>query len=209
MPESLGKEHRRPFEWKRANPVGSLLKVRTHPEILKLIVAWFLVYLASHAVQTNWAYFTDVQICLDEKLVGISLGVMGAFTAFVQGFLIRKVHPKLGSERSILYGIMFYCTGMLLFAFAQKEWMMYANFSHLLSWWNCRPALQSVISSKVSPKEQGDLQGALTSVISITSIIGPLLMTQIFYFFTHPDAKIKFLTLELKPPFQFSGAPFS
>ena len=73
---------------------------------------------------------------------------------------------------------------------------------------NAGPALQSVISSKVSPKEQGDLQGALTSVISITSIIGPLLMTQIFYFFTHPDAKIKLLTLELKPPFQFSGAPF-
>jgi DHA1 family tetracycline resistance protein-like MFS transporter len=97
---------------------------------------------------------------------------------------------------------------MLLFAFAQKEWMMYAILAIYCLGGIAGPALQSVISSKVSPKEQGDLQGALTSVISITSIIGPLLMTQIFYFFTHPDAKIKLLTLELKPPFQFSGAPF-
>ncbi len=98
---------------------------------------------------------------------------------------------------------------MLLFAFAQKEWMMYAILAIYCFGGIAGPALQSVISSKVSPKEQGDLQGALTSVISITVIfLDHFLMTQIFYFFTHPDAKIKLLTLELKPPFQFSGAPF-
>ena len=208
LPESLGQEHRRPFEWKRANPIGTLLKVRTHPEIFKLFIAWFLVYLAGHAVQTNWAYFTMYKFAWDEKTVGISLGVMGAFTAIVQGFLIRKIHPKLGSERSILYGIMFYSVGMLLFAFAQESWMMYAILAIYCLGGIAGPALQSVISSKVSAKEQGDLQGALTSVISITSIIGPLLMTQIFYFFTHPEAKIKVLSFVFKPPFQFSGAPF-
>lgn len=208
LPESLSKENRRPFDIKRANPVGTLLKVKNHPEILKLFIAWFLVYLASHAVQTNWSFFTIYKFHWDEKMVGISLGVMGIFTALVQGFLIRRIHPKLGVERSILYGIMFYSLGMLLFSFANKDWMMFGILAIYTLGGIAGPALQSVISAKVSPKEQGDLQGALTSVISITSIIGPLLMTQIFYFFTHPEAKLKLFSFILKPPFQFSGAPF-
>lgn len=197
MPESLSKENRRRFNIKRANPVGSLYQVRKHPEILNLLVAWFLVYIASHAVQTNWAYFTMFKFHWDEKMVGISLGVMGAFTAIVQGFLIRKIHPKIGNERSILYGILMYCFGMILFAFAGKAWMMFAILSVYCLGGIAGPALQSVISSKVPANEQGDLQGALTSVVSLTSIIGPPLMTNIFYYFTHDEA-----------PFKFAGAPF-
>lgn len=208
LPESLSKENRRPFEFKRANPVGSLLKIKHHPEIFNLFIAWFLVYIASHAVQTNWSYFTMYKFGWNEKTVGISLGVMGIFTAFVQGFLIRKVHPKFGNEKSILYGITFYSVGMLLFSLANKDWMMFAILGIYCLGGIAGPALQSVISSKVSPKEQGDLQGALTSVISITSIIGPLLMTQIFYFFTHPAAKFTIFKYSFKAPFQFSGAPF-
>lgn len=197
LPESLGKEHRRNFSWKRANPVGTLLNIRRYPAILYLMMAWFLVYIAAHAIQTNWAFFTMYRFSWDEKMVGISLGVMGAMTAFVQGFLIRKIHPKFGTERSILYGIMLYGTGMLLFAFADEEWMMFAILLLYCLGGIAGPALQSVISSKVPANEQGDIQGALTSVVSITSIIGPPLMTNVFYYFTHDQA-----------PFQFPGAPF-
>ena len=93
LPESLAAEHRRKFIFKRANPVGSLLNIRKYPPIIYLMVAWFLVYIAAHAVQTNWPYFTMYVFNWDERMVGISLGVMGAATAFVQGYLIRKVHP--------------------------------------------------------------------------------------------------------------------
>src|SRR5690606_2108035 len=114
-----------------------------------------------------------------------------------QGFLIRKIHPRFGTERSILYGIMLYSVGMFLFAFAYEEWMMFAILLLYCLGGIAGPALQSVISSKVPANEQGDIQGALTSVVSITSIIGPPLMTNVFYYFTHDQA-----------PFQFAGAPF-
>lgn len=197
LPESLEKKNRRKFSWMRANPIGSLFQIKKHPEILNLMIAWFLVYIAGHAVQTNWAYFTMYRFSWDEKTVGISLGVMGAMTAFVQGYLIRKVHPKIGNEKSILYGIMFYSLGMLFFAFAGQPWMMYAILAVYCLGGIAGPALQSLISSKVPANEQGDLQGALTSVVSLTSIIGPVLMTNVFYYFTHDQA-----------PFQFPGAPF-
>ncbi len=197
LPESLEKKNRREFSWKRANPIGSLFQIKKHPEILNLMIAWFLVYIAGHAVQTNWAYFTMYRFSWDEKTVGISLGVMGAMTAFVQGYLIRKVHPKIGNEKSILYGIMFYSLGMLFFAFAGQPWMMYAILAVYCLGGIAGPALQSLISSKVPANEQGDLQGALTSVVSLTSIIGPVVMTNVFYYFTHDQA-----------PFQFPGAPF-
>lgn len=197
LPESLEKKNRREFSWKRANPIGSLFQIKKHPEILNLMIAWFLVYIAGHAVQTNWAYFTMYRFSWDEKTVGISLGVMGAMTAFVQGYLIRKVHPKIGNEKSILYGIMFYSLGMLFFAFAGQPWMMYAILAVYCLGGIAGPALQSLISSKVPANEQGDLQGALTSVVSLTSIIGPVLMTNVFYYFTHDQG-----------PFQFPGAPF-
>ncbi|AKP70714.1 major facilitator superfamily protein [Riemerella anatipestifer] len=197
LPESLSKEHRRKFNWKRANPIGSLLQLRKYPELYKLILAWFLVYIASHAVQTNWAYFGIYRFGWSEKTVGISLGVMGGLTALVQGVILRKVNPKIGNERSIFYGIGMYSLGMLLFSFAGNSWMMFAILGIYCFGGIAGPSLQSVISTKVSASEQGDLQGALTSIISLTSIIGPPLMTNIFYYFTHNDA-----------PFKFAGAPF-
>lgn len=197
LPESLKRENRRPFSWKRANPVGTLVNLKKYPSIFYLLIAWFLVYTASHAVQTNWSFFTMYRFHWDEKMVGISLGVMGAFTAFVQGYLIRKTHPRFGNEKSILYGIILYSIGMLLYTFANQDWMMYAITGVYALGGIAGPALQSVISARVPANEQGDIQGALTSVVSITSIIGPLLMTNIFYYFTHDKA-----------PFKFPGAPF-
>ncbi|AQY22701.1 TCR/Tet family MFS transporter [Riemerella anatipestifer] len=197
LPESLSEEHRRKFNWKRANPIGSLLQLRKHPELYSLILAWFLVYIASHAVQTNWAYFGIYRFSWNETIVGISLGVMGGLTALVQGVILRKINPKIGNERSIFYGIGMYSIGMLLFSFAGSSWMMFAILGIYCLGGIAGPSLQSVISTKVSASEQGDLQGALTSIISLTSIIGPPLMTNIFYYFTHNDA-----------PFKFAGAPF-
>ena len=197
LPESLPQEHRRNFDWKRANPVGSLMHVRKYPVVMYLMIAWFLVYTAGHAVQTNWPYFTMYRFGWDEKMVGISLGVTGVFTAIVQGYLIRRIHPKLGLERSILYGSIIYCIGMLMFAFATQEWLIFVVLAIYAFGGIAGPAIQSVTSAMVSANEQGDLQGAMTAVVSFTSIIGPPLMTNIFYYFTHDEA-----------PFIFPGAPF-
>ncbi|MGA9211801.1 TCR/Tet family MFS transporter [Kaistella sp.] len=197
LPESLDKEHRRAFNWKRANPIGSLLQLKKHPEILGLILTLVLVYIAGHAVQTNWTFFTMYKFGWSEKVVGLSLGVVGLMAALVQGYLIRLIQPKLGNERTIVYGLSLYAVGMLLFAFASESWMMFAFLIPYGLGGIAGPALQSVISSQVPKNEQGELQGALASLISFTAIIGPPLMTNIFFYFTHDSA-----------PFKFPGAPF-
>jgi DHA1 family tetracycline resistance protein-like MFS transporter len=197
LPESLDKEHRRPFNWRRANPIGSLMQLRKYPEILGLIAALVFVYIAAHAVQTNWTYFTMYQFHWTEKLVGISLGVIGFMAALVQGYLIRFIQPKLGNQKSIFYGLLFYAVGMMLFAFASESWMMFAFLVPYGLGGIAGPALQSVISSQVPKNEQGELQGVLASLVSLTAIIGPPMMTNVFYYFTHDSA-----------PFKFPGAPF-
>lgn len=197
LPESLDKSHRRDFDWKRANPFGSLLRLKKHPQIFKLIVALVLVYIAGHAIQTNWPYFTMFKFNWDSKMVGLSLGVSGIMAILVQGGLIRYLNPKIGNERSVYYGLTIYTIGMLMFAFAQKEWMMFAILIFYGLGGIAGPALQSVISTQVPKNEQGELQGTLASLMSLTSMIGPPLMTNLFFYFTHDSA-----------PFQFAGAPF-
>ncbi|KPE52380.1 TCR/Tet family MFS transporter [Chryseobacterium indologenes] len=197
LPESLDKDKRREFDWKRANPIGSFKFLRKHPELSGLTVALILIYIAGHAVQSNWNFFTMFQFKWDTRMVGISLGVVGLLVGLVQGLLIRWTTPRLGEQKSIYYGLILYAIGMFLFAFATQGWMMFVILVPYCLGGICGPALQSMISKSVSSQEQGELQGALTSLMSATSIVGPLLMTSLFHYFTRDDAQVK-----------FAGAPF-
>jgi DHA1 family tetracycline resistance protein-like MFS transporter len=197
LPESLSKENRRPFEWKRANPLGSLLNLKKYPSVLGLIASLVLVYIAAHALQSTWTYINIARFKWDEQKLGLSLGVVGAMTMIVQGGLIRYINPKLGNEKSVYIGLAIYSIGMLSFAFANQSWMMFAFMIPYCLGGIAGPALQSILAGHVPPTEQGELQGALTSMISLTSIVGPLAMTNLFAYFTRPGA-----------PVHFSGAPF-
>jgi len=197
LPESLKPENRRPFEWKRANPVSSLRNLKKYPLVLSLVISLICLYIASHATQSTWSFYTMFKFGWDEKLVGYSLGFVGIMIALVQGVLIRIVIPKLGKQRSVFTGLTLYAIGFLLFAFATKSWMMYAFIIPFSMGGIAGPAIQGIISSQVPPDSQGELQGALTSVISLTTIFGPLMMTYLFNFFTSPVA-----------PVIFPGAPF-
>ena len=197
LPESLDKENRRAFDWRRANPIGSLKLLRKHPEISGLVISLILIYIASHAVQSNWSFYTMFRFNWDERMVGISLGLVGLLVGLVQGLLIRWINPLIGDRKSIYYGLLLYGIGMLLFAFATEGWMMFVFLIPYCLGGICGPALQSIITKNIPSNEQGELQGALTSLMSATSIIGPPLMTNLFYYFTHKSA-----------PFQFPGAPF-
>jgi DHA1 family tetracycline resistance protein-like MFS transporter len=197
LPESLAKEKRRTFDLKRANPVGSLLALRRYPVISGLIISLLFVYIAAHAVQSTWAFFTMEMMGWNEAMVGYSLGFVGIMIALVQGGLIRIIIPKIGQKRSVYFGLALYGIGLLLFAFATKGWMMFAFIIPYCLGGICGPALQAIMSSQVPSNEQGELQGALTSLISVTSIIGPPIMTNLFSFFTSEKA-----------PFYFPGAAF-
>jgi DHA1 family tetracycline resistance protein-like MFS transporter len=197
LPESLSKQHRREFEWKRANPVGALAHLKKYPTLGGLFISLTFVYIAAHAVQSNWNYFTMYRFNWSPKMVGISLGVVGLLIALVQGVLIRFINPKLGNEKSVYVGLILYTIGMVLFAFATQSWMMFVFLIPYCFGGIAGPALQSIITSHVPPNEQGELQGSITSLMSATSIIGPLIMTNLFYYFTKDGS-----------PVHFPGAPF-
>jgi DHA1 family tetracycline resistance protein-like MFS transporter len=197
LPESLLKENRRKFEWKRANPIGSLKHLRKYPVVSGLIVSLVLIYIASHAVQSNWSYFTIYKFSWDAQMVGYSLAFVGILVSLVQGYLIRVINPKLGQNKSIYLGLFLYALGLVLFGLAWKEWMMFVFLIPYCLGGIAGPALQGLISNQVPPTEQGELQGALTSLISLTSIIGPLVMTNLFAYTTANDSL-----------FFLPGAPF-
>lgn len=192
LPESLSKEHRRPFDWKRANPFGSLKFLTRHPEIRGLAISFFLIYIGAQAVQGNWNFFTIYRFNWSEQMVGISLAVVGVLVGGVQAGLTRVVIPKIGNEKSIYLGLGLYTLGMVLFAFATQSWMMFAFLVPYCLGGICGPSLQSVISGHVPPNQQGELQGALTSLMSLTTIIGPLIMNGTFAYFTSSKAPIHF-----------------
>ena len=192
LPESLKVENRRKFEWKRANPVASLLNLKRYPVVLGLVASLVLIYIASHAVQSNWSYYTIEKFGWGSAMIGASLAAVGILIAIVQGGLIRIIIPAWGQKNSLYIGLALYSIGFVLFAFATEGWMMFAFLIPYCLGGIAGPALQGIISSQVPANEQGELQGALTSLMSVTSIIGPLLMTQLFSAFTGPAAIIYF-----------------
>ena len=197
LPESLSKDNRRAFSLKRANPIGAFLNLKKYPQLIGLVISIFLLYTASHAVHSNWSYFTMYKFNWDEKMVGISLGAIGLLVGIVQGGLIRVINPKLGNEKSIYVGMALYTVGMFLFATASQSWMMFAFLIPYCLGGIAGPAMQAVISSQVPANEQGEIQGTLSSLMSASAIVGPPMMSTVFYYFTHKEA-----------PFQFAGAPF-
>jgi DHA1 family tetracycline resistance protein-like MFS transporter len=148
-------------------------------------------------VQSTWSYYGIEKLGWDTKMIGISLAVIGVLVAGVQGGLIRVIIPKLGQEKSLYTGLAMYGIGLLLFAFATSTWMMFAFAVIYCLGGIAGPALQGIISAHVPMNEQGELQGALTSLMSLTSIMGPLMMTHLFHYMTSPGA-----------PVYFPGGPF-
>ncbi|REG78277.1 TCR/Tet family MFS transporter [Algoriphagus antarcticus] len=190
LPESLDKDKRRPFEWKRANPIGSLMRLKKYPVISGLVISMVLIYLAGHAVQSNWAYFTMFKFEWDEAMVGYSLGVVGLLVASVQGGLIRVVIPKIGQANSVYVGIALQAIGLFCFGIASAGWMLFIFLIPYCLGGISAPALQGIISSQVPDSEQGELQGALTSLLSLTAIVGPVMMNSLFSYFTSEEAPI-------------------
>jgi MFS transporter, DHA1 family, tetracycline resistance protein len=197
LPESLAKDKRRPFEWKRANPVGSLIQLSKYPAVLGLAASYVLIYMGAQAVQNVWTYYTIEKFEWSERTIGLSLGLVGLLVGLVQGLLIRIVIPKLGKERSIVIGLMLYSIGLLLFSLAGQGWMMFAFCVPYCLGGIAGPSLQGIITSQVPANEQGELQGGLTGLVSLTQIAGPLVMNSLFFYFSGKSAFV-----------HFPGAPF-
>ena len=186
LPESLAVENRRSFNWSRSNPLGALAHLRKYPAVSGLIVSLVFIYIGAHAVQSNWSFANIEKFHWSPKMIGMSLGAVGLLVGIVQGVLIRFINPKLGNEKSVYIGIALYALGLFLFAFATQSWMMFVFLIPYCFGGISGPALQSLISVHVPKNEQGELQGSLTSIMSVTSIVGPLIMTGLFSYFSNP-----------------------
>jgi DHA1 family tetracycline resistance protein-like MFS transporter len=197
IPESLPKRMRRRFEWKRANPLGAIKQIKRYPLLMSMLIPLALIYIAGNAVQCTWTFYTMLKFSWSESWVGYSLGFVGLMVALVQGGLIRIVIPAIGQKRAIFFGLILYAIGMFLFAFATNGWMMFAILIPYCLGGVAGPAFQGIIAGQASPAEQGELQGILTSLMSLTSIVGPLVMNNLFAAFTKTGGSI-----------YFPGAPF-
>ncbi len=198
LPESLAPENRRKFDLKRANPFGSLRHLQKYPDVLRLVAALFLVYIAGYAPQAVWSFYTIEKFGWSEMEIGLSLGFVGLMIALVQGGLIRILIPKMGQTNALFLGLLINVMGQLGFAFASQGWMMYAIMVPFALSGLANPAFQAIISNQVKTNEQGELQGALTSVVALAAIIGQPLMLGLFRVFTNPERLI-----------YFPGAPFA
>jgi MFS transporter, DHA1 family, tetracycline resistance protein len=197
LPESLSKENRREFDWKRANPIGSLKNLGRYPALLGLVGALFCLQIAGQTHPSTWSYFTMKEFGWNSDQVGYSLGFVGLMVAIVQGGLNRVLNPKIGDRNSVIMGLLFYGAGFILFSIATKGWMMYAFMIPFGLGGIAGPALQSLITKQVAPNEQGELQGGITSLQSLTTIIGPLVASNLFSYYS-----------DGKDHFQFPGAAF-
>ena len=197
LPESLSKEKRREIDWKRINPVASIMKLKRYGGVIGLALAFFLAQVAAQSLQSTWTFYTIMKFDWHEDMVGYSLAVVGVVVAIVQGGLIRHIVKFFGQRKTVYIGFFLWTLGMFLFAFAGNQWLLLLYIIPYCVGGIAGPTVQSIVSNKVPDNQQGELQGALTSLISVAAIIGPIAMTAIFYFFTNDSAVI-----------YFPGAPF-
>ncbi|MFL6536773.1 MAG: TCR/Tet family MFS transporter [Chthoniobacterales bacterium] len=196
VPESLAKDKRKEFALRRANPVGSLVLLRSHHELWRLTTIQFLAYLA-HNVFSIWALYAIYRFNWNQVAIGVSLMVAGICAAVISGGLTGRMVKNFGERRTLYIGQLFGAAGMFMAGFAPIGALFLASVP-IISLWNISmPAAQGMMTHRVSEREQGELQGALSSLRSITFIIGPVLFSQVFAWFIAPSHA-----------FHVPGAPF-
>jgi len=192
LPESLDKDHRRKFELKRANPVGALKTIGRYGSFAGLLVAFTLVYIAQKAVEYILSFFVYEKFNWQLYSVGILGFFIGVLLVGIQGGLIRWLIPKFGLKMNIIGGLLSYALGLTLLAFSSYGWQVYVYLIPYCLGGVSGPALQGLISNKVSKTEQGELQGILNSISSLSIVIGPLLMSYVFRYFTAKSSLVYF-----------------
>ncbi|KZM48362.1 TCR/Tet family MFS transporter [Labrenzia sp. OB1] len=198
LPETLKDENRRTFDWKRANPFGALKQIGAYPAVRTLLIAVFLFDIAHYVYPAVWSYYVEEVFAWSPADIGLSLAAVGIGFAFVQGYLIRVLEPKLGTGRTLLLGL---CANLLAFgglAVANEGWMVYALISFAALGALATPAFTALMSNRIPDNAQGELQGLIASAAGLSMVVSPFVMTQTFAYFSGPDAAIV-----------FPGAPFA
>lgn len=197
LSESVTDKTRRKFEWRRANPFGAFKSIGSFPGLGALLVVYFFYQVASVVYPAVWSFFTAERFDWSPGIIGLSLAIFGLAFGLVQGLLVQPSIKRMGHRNTVIVGLLLEAMALVMVAVIWS--------GNVLLW--CiplaalgaigLPALQGIMSRRVSDDAQGELQGVLTSVTSLAAIIAPLLMTRSFSYFTGPDA-----------PIYLPGAPF-
>jgi DHA1 family tetracycline resistance protein-like MFS transporter len=180
LPESLPLSRRTPFAWRTANPIGAFAMLRSHPQLLALAFAGFLSMLAHDAAPSTFVLYTSYRYGWNERTIGLVLALVGVASMVVQGGLVGRIVASLGERRALTFGYLFGAAGNLVFGLAPSGALFLAGIPMTALYGVTNPALQTLMTSRVGPDEQGRLQGAQGSLMGIASLTAPLLFTQAF-----------------------------
>lgn len=198
LPESLLPGNRRNFSIRRANVILTFQELTNKNPLRRLLLLLFFLFMAGQVMPAIWPFYTKYCYGWTDLQIGYSLAYVGVLIAIVKMGVIKWTQKKFGHLRSIYIGLGCYVLGLSLFAFASLPWMVYLIAPIYCIGGLASPFLQGLLSARTLPTEQGELQGRITSLLSLSNIISPLLMTGLFHFFTSSN-----------PPFHFPGIAFA
>ncbi len=188
LPESLPRARRGQVDWSKANPVGSLRLLRSHPELFALTLATVLMALAHEALPNVFVFYAGYRYHWSPETVGSVLAVVGICSGVVQGGLVGPLVKRYGERSCMMWGLLFGCFGFVLFGSASAGTVFMAGIPLIALWGMAGPAMQSLMSRRVLPTEQGQLQGAVASLRGMTGMIGPVIMNGTFALTAGPKA---------------------
>jgi MFS transporter, DHA1 family, tetracycline resistance protein len=197
LPESLPRDRRSPFRWRSANPVGALRLLRSNPALARLSVVNFIAQLAHVVLPSTFVLYATYRYDWSAATVGLTLAMVGICAMAVQGLAIGPIVKRLGERRALLLGLGCGAIGFLIFGAAPSGALFWLGIPVMALWGIAGAATQALTTRLVAPDQQGQLQGATTSVQSVSQLLGPFLFTLTFAYF-----------IGAKAPLALPGAPF-
>lgn len=198
LPESLPASERSAFSWRKVHPLGSIGVLRSHPLVAGLGVAFVLMALSQRGLESTWVLYTSYRYGWDERTNGLTLALVGVMAALVQGLLVRPVVARLGERKTALASLVIAAIAHVGYGSAPEGWwipiiIVFGGLAGLAG-----PAIQALVAGTVPPKDQGKVQGALTSMMSLSAIFAPLVFVSGLFSYFSSDAA----------PVHLPGAPF-
>ncbi len=192
LPESLAVNNRRKFEWGRANPLGAFRRFARFPEIRWLILTLMFFSFAHMVYPSTWNFHADGRYGWGSGQIGLSLMTFGICSAVVQAVLIRHFIKRFGERQTAIFGLVINFVSFIGFAFASNGVLLYLWIPIAALGAITGPSIQSIMTSRINPQSQGELQGANASVQAIANMLSPIIMTQVYSFFSRPQAPLRF-----------------
>jgi len=190
LPESLAPDKRRAFEWRRANPFGAFKQMKKLPAMMPMLMVFLLLSIAFFVYPSVWAFFGRAQFNWDARMVGLSLAAYGLGIVIIQGALIRPILKRFGEKRTAIFGMCVHLMTFLAYPLMTETWHVFAYMPISVFSAVAVPALQGLMSNSVADNAQGELQGAMSSLTAMATILSPFVMTRAFSYFTGDDTPV-------------------